>query len=56
MDVKLSILEGTGEGYRPKIFIYHGKDSLEIMFYRISQIYFGEKVAQKILTAINRSE
>jgi hypothetical protein len=56
MDIKLSILEGIGEGYRPKLFIYHGKDALSIMFFRIAQIYFGEKIAQKILNIINNGD
>jgi hypothetical protein len=56
MDIKLSILEGMGEGYKPKIFIYHGKDALPIMFFRIAHIYYGEKIANKILIIINNSD
>jgi hypothetical protein len=56
MDIKLSILDKpkNGEYKKPMLYEYHGNYALEIMIFRISEIYFGIVVSKKIEEIINR--
>lgn len=56
MDIKLSILEKhkKGEYIKPIEYEYHGNYALETMFFRISEIYFGQEISKKMEVIILR--
>lgn len=56
MDIKLSILEkhAKGEYVKPIEYEYHGNYALEIMIFRLTEIYFGEKISKQIEEIIKR--
>lgn len=48
MDIKLFILEHKSGYQKPIEYEYHGNYALEIMIFRITEIYFGEKISKQI--------
>ena len=54
MDIKIKILDKKvkGQYIKPIEYEFHGNYPLEIMFFRLSEIYFGEKISLKIESII----
>jgi hypothetical protein len=54
MDIKIKILDRKvkGQYVKPIEYEFHGNYALEIMFFRLSEIYFGEKISLKIESII----
>jgi hypothetical protein len=54
MDIKIYILErhAKGQYVKPIEYRYTGNYALEIMFFRISEIYFGNQVSLQIQSVI----
>jgi hypothetical protein len=54
MDIKVKILEKKLKGHfiKPIEYEFHGNYALELMFFRLSMIYWGEKVSLKIESVI----
>lgn len=56
MDIKIRILEKKvkGQYVKPIDYEFHGNYALELMFFRISEIYFGKNVSLEIESVIKR--
>lgn len=54
MDIKVRILEKKvkGQYVKPVEYEFHGNYALELMFFRLSEIYFGKNVSLKIESII----
>jgi hypothetical protein len=54
MDIKIRILEKKvkGQYIKPVEYEFHGNYALEIMFFRLAEIYFGNKISLKIESII----
>jgi hypothetical protein len=45
-------LKIIGDSKEPQKFEYHGNYALELMFFKISYIYYGKEISNKIESAI----
>lgn len=54
MDIKVKILEKKVKGrfIKPIEYEFHGNYALELMFFRLSAIYWGEAISLKIESII----
>lgn len=54
MDVKVFILEKRvkGQYIKPTEFHFQGNYALELMFFRLSEIYYGKEISMKIESTI----
>jgi hypothetical protein len=54
MDIKVKILDKKvkGQFIKPVEYEFHGNYALEFMFFRLSEIYYGQKVSLKIESVI----
>lgn len=54
MDIKVKILDKKvkGQYVKPVEYEFHGNYALELMFFRLSEIYFGQNVSLKIESII----
>jgi hypothetical protein len=56
MDIKVKILDKRikGQFVRPIEYEFHGNYALEFMFFRLSEVYYGQKVSLEIESVIKR--
>jgi hypothetical protein len=56
MDIKVKILDKKVKGnyVKPVEYEFHGNYALEFMFFRLSEIYFGQKVSLEIESVIKK--
>lgn len=54
MDIKVYVLDKRikGQYLKPIEYHYTGNYAIEIMFFRLSEIYFGKEISLKIESAI----
>jgi hypothetical protein len=54
MDIKVYILDKKikGQYIKPIEYQFHGNYALELMFFRISEVYFGKQVSLLVESAI----
>jgi hypothetical protein len=56
MDIKVKILDKKIKGHfvKPVEYEFHGNYALEFMFFRLSEIYYGQKVSLEIESVIKK--
>jgi len=56
MDIKVYILEKKvkGQYIKPVEYDFKGNYAIELMFFRLSDIYFGKKISLEIESAIKK--
>jgi hypothetical protein len=56
MDIKVKILDKRvkNQFIKPIEYEFHGNWALELMFIRLSEIYYGEKISLEIESTIKR--
>lgn len=56
MEIKLKILDKKQKGkyLKPIEYNFNGNYALEIMFFRLSEIYFGQKISLEIERIIKK--
>lgn len=56
MDIKVKILDKRikGQFIKPIEYEFHGNYALELMFFRLSEVYYGQKVSLEIESVIKR--
>jgi len=54
MDIKIKILDRKikGQYLKPIEYDFHGNYALELMFFRLSEIYYGKQISLKIESII----
>ena len=54
MDIKVKILEKRvkGQFIRPIEYEFHGNYALELMFFRLSELYYGKNISLRIESII----
>lgn len=56
MDITVKILDKKvkGQFIKPIVYDFHGNYALEFMFFRLSEVYYGEQVSLEIESVIKR--
>jgi len=54
MDIKVKILDKRvkGEYIRPIEYEFHGNYALELMFFRLSEVYYGKDISLRVESII----